>query len=128
MKIKNNSIDLIAFSSAIICAVHCAVIPIILSFSSLSSLHFLENPLIEWIFIGLGLLFAITSLWSSYKKVHHQPKPLLFSALGFTLIALGRLNLTELWELVNTITGAFIVALAHYLNWKLLRNIGNHKY
>lgn len=128
MKIKNNNIDLIAFSSSIICAVHCAAIPVVLSFSSLGSLHFLENPYIEWTFICFGLVFVLTSLWPSYKKVHHQTKPLLYAALGFAFIALGRLNLTELWEIINTVIGAFIVALAHYSNWTLMRARDNHRH
>lgn len=128
MKIKNNTIDIIALSSSLICAVHCAAIPVVLSFSSLSSLHFLENPYIEWTFIVFGLLFVLTSLWPSYKKVHHRVKPLLYAALGFVFIALGRGNLTELWEISNTVMGASLVSVAHYLNWKLLRARGNHKH
>lgn len=128
MKIKNNNIDLIAISSSIICAVHCAAIPVVLSFSSLSSLHFLENPYIEWTFISFGFVFVLTSLWPSYKKVHHQTKPLLYAALGFAFIAVSRLNLTELWEIINTVIGAFIVALAHYLNWTLMRSRDNHRH
>lgn len=128
MKIKNNTIDIIALSSSLICAVHCAAIPIVLSFSSFSSLHFLENPYIEWTFISLGLVFVLTSLWPSYKKIHQRAKPLLYATLGFAFIALGRLNLTELWEIMNTVIGASLVSLAHFFNWKLLRNKGNHKH
>ncbi|TYQ00170.1 MerC mercury resistance protein [Tenacibaculum adriaticum] len=126
MKIKNNTIDIIALSSSLICAVHCAAIPIVLSFSSLSSLHFLENPYIEWTFIGFGLVFVFASILPSYKKVHRKVKPLLYATLGFVFIALGRFNLTELWEIVNTVIGASIVALAHYLNWKLVGTKSNH--
>lgn len=121
MKIKNNTIDVIALTSSLICAVHCAAIPIVISFSSLSSLHFLENPYIEWTFISLGVVFVFVSLWPSYKKHHHKLKPLIFAALGFAFIALGRLDFTELWEVINTVLGAFLVSLAHYFNWKLLR-------
>jgi hypothetical protein len=128
MKIKSNTIDLIALTSSLICAIHCAAIPIVLSFSSLSSLHFLENPLIEWTFIMFGVVFVFVSLWPSYKKVHHQTKPLLFAAFGFGLIAIGRLEFTELWEITNTVMGALLVSYAHYLNWKLLRVSGRHKH
>ncbi|MEP1487742.1 MAG: MerC domain-containing protein [Algibacter sp.] len=101
-KIKNNTIDLVALSSAIICAVHCAVVSIVFSLFSLHSLHFLKNPYIELTFISFGLVFVLTSLWPSYKKVYHQAKHLLYSAWGFAFIALGRLNL-ELWKIVNTV-------------------------
>ncbi len=119
MKIKKNALDIIALSSSLICAIHCAAVPIVLSFSSLNSLHFIENPYIEWVFITLGLLFAFISLWPSYKKYHHKIKPLLFACSGFVLIAIGRLDLMEYWEMVNTVTGALLIASAHYFNWKL---------
>lgn len=128
MKIKNNTLDIIALSSSLMCAVHCAAIPIVLSFSSLTNLHFLKNPAIEWTFICLGVVFAITSLWPSYKKTHHNKKPLLFVALGFTLIAVGRLDVTELWEISNTVLGASLVSVAHFINWKLSRTKKSHEH
>ena len=128
MLIKNNSIDLIALSSSIICAIHCATIPVVLSYSTLSSLHFLENPFIEWAFISFALVFIITSLWPSFKKVHANKKPLFYAAFGFSFIALGRLNLNEIWEICNSVFGASLVAFAHYSNYKLLSAKGNHKH
>lgn len=126
MKIKNPTYDIIALSSSLICAIHCAAVPIVLSFSSLSSLHFLHNPLIEWFFIALGIVFVLVSLWPTYKRVHNRSKPLLIAALGFGLIALGRLDFNELWEIANTVMGALMVSVAHFVNWKLLRSTGNH--
>jgi len=128
MKIKTPTFDIIALTSSLICAIHCAAVPIVLSFSSLSSLHFLHNPLIEWSFIGLGLVFVFVSLWPSYRKVHQRSKPLLIAAIGFGLIALGRLDLNEAWEVSNTVGGALMVSMAHFVNWKLVRSILNHKH
>jgi len=128
MKIKNQTVDIIALTSSLICAVHCAAVPILLSFSSLASLHFLHHPMIEWSFISLGLVFVIVSLWPSYKKIHFNAKPLFVALVGFGLIALGRLNSTETWEVVNTVTGAVVVSSAHFVNWKLLRLKNKHKH
>lgn len=123
---KNTTYDIIALSSSLVCAVHCAAVPIVLSFSSLASLHFLQNPLIEWSFIGIGVVFVFVSLWPSYKRTHHKSRPLIIAAIGFGLIALGRLDLNELWEVGHTVLGAIMVAVAHYINWKLLRSAGCH--
>ncbi|MBW8242930.1 MerC domain-containing protein [Muricauda oceani] len=128
MKLKTPTFDIIALTSSLICAIHCAAVPIVLSFSSLSSLHFLHNPLIEWTFIAIGVVFVFVSLWPSYKKTHHNPKPLLVSAVGFGLIALGRLDLNETWEIVNTVGGALMVSAAHFVNWKLYRANVAHKH
>ncbi|MEO5787617.1 MerC domain-containing protein [Gelidibacter sp.] len=127
MKIKSNTIDIIALSSSLICAIHCAAVPLILSFSSLSNLHFFGNPYIEWSFISLGFVFLVTSLWPSYKKVHRRAKPLVYAILGFLFFALGRLNLTELWEISNTVIGGIMLALAHYLNWKSVQSKDRQK-
>ncbi|MFC4220340.1 MerC domain-containing protein [Flagellimonas marina] len=128
MKIKNPSYDIIALSSSLICAIHCAAVPIVLSFSSLASLHFLHHPLIEWSFILIGIVFVFVSLWPSYKKVHHSSRPLSLVALGFGLIALGRLDFNEIWEVLNTVSGAILVSAAHYVNWKLLRSVKEHEH
>ncbi|MEM6720728.1 MAG: MerC domain-containing protein [Bacteroidota bacterium] len=128
MRVKSNTIDIIALTSSLICAIHCAAIPIVLSFSSMSSLHFLENPWIEWTFILMGVVFVFVSLWPSYKKVHHQTKPLIVAAIGFGLIAIGRLEFTEMWEVGNTVVGALFVSSAHYINWKLLKASGKHEH
>jgi len=128
MRRKNTTIDIIALTSSLLCAIHCAAIPILLSFTSLSSLHFLGNPYIEWTFIALGIVFVFVSLWPSYKKYHHKTKPLVFAAIGFAVIAIGRFEFTELWEVSNTVVGATLVSVAHYINWKLLRNVGKHQH
>jgi len=128
MKIRSISYDIIALSNSLICALHCVAVPIALSFSSLTSLHFLHHPLIEWSFIILGVVLVFVSLWPSYRKVHYKAKPLLIAGGGFGLIALSRLDLSEIWEIFNTVIGAILVANAHYLNWKLLRSIKEHEH
>jgi hypothetical protein len=128
MKIKNQTVDIIALTSSLICAVHCAAVPILLSFSSLASLHFLHHPVIEWSFISFGLVFVFVSLWPSYKKIHYSAKPLLMALVGFGLIALGRLDLNETWEVANTVIGALVVSAAHFVNWKLLRFKTKHNH
>lgn len=127
MKIRTSTFDILALTSSLICAVHCAAVPILLSFSSLSSLHFLHNPLIEWTFIGLGVVFVFVSLWPSYRKTHRRSRPLLIAAAGFILIAISRLEFGETWETVNTVSGALLVSMAHFINWKMWRHACRHK-
>jgi len=128
MKIRNSTLDLIALTSSLICGIHCATIPIILTSTTFGSIHFLANPIIEKAFIGLGFVLVLASLWPSYYKVHGIRSPLRFAILGFLFIGLGRLQLTETWEIANTIIGALLVSLAHYHNWKILRYRVNHKH
>lgn len=122
MKINNQTFDVIAFTSSILCAIHCAALPLILSFSTLGSLQFLQNPWIEWTFIMGGLLMANVTLIPSFKNIHKCSAPLVFAFSGFFFIGLGRLDFAAWWETVNTVLGAFLVSYAHYRNWKLLKD------
>lgn len=126
MKIKNQTFDIIALTSSFICALHCAAVPILLSFSALSGLHFLHDPIIERSFIALGILFVFICLWPSYRKTHRRSSPLVIAAVGFILIAISRLHFSETWETVNTVSGALLVSAAHFVNWKLLRSKIHH--
>lgn len=121
MKVNNQAIDFIAITSSILCAIHCAVLPILISFSALGSLQFLDNEWIEWSLIIFGFLLAIGSLLPSYQKVHRVLRPLWYAGIGFLFIAVSRLEFSEWWETGNTVFGACIVAYAHYRNWKLMK-------
>lgn len=119
--------DYIGFSTSLLCAVHCAVVPLLITFSTLGGLAFLADPAIEWTFIMIGLFLALISLWPSYKKYHHKRRPLLLATAGFILIALSRIEVHELWEAVLTPLGALGIAIAHYINWKYLKQY-QHKH
>lgn len=128
MRFKNGTMDLIALSSSLICAIHCASIPLVLSIASLSQFHFLGNPSIEWTMLSFALVFIIVSLWPSYKSQHHNTKPLLCAAIGYIFIIMSRLNITELWEISNTVVGTCLLSKAHFLNWKLLAKKESHNH
>lgn len=121
MSIKNQTFDIIALTSSIVCAIHCAAVPVILSFSALSSIHFLHNSWIEWSFISLGLILVVVSLWPSYRKIHKCTTPLWFAVIGFLFIGISRLEFSVWWETGNTVFGACMVSYAHYRNWRLLK-------
>lgn len=128
MKVKISPLyDIVALTSSFLCAIHCALVPIVLSFSSLGSLSFLTNPWIEWLFISLGLVLVAVSLCPSYKKIHLNAFPLKLAVVGFTFIGLSRLEINELWEPIFTVTGATIVASSHYKNWKLSKSAHLHQ-
>ena len=123
MKQKYYSLDLIASTTSILCAIHCLSVPAILSISSLNSLYFLENEFIEWIFILLSVMFALISLWPCYRKNHNKIKPLLFALIGFVFIGLGKIGFVNILESFSTAFGAILICLAHYFNHLLMKKL-----
>ncbi|WP_424001270.1 MerC domain-containing protein [Maribacter sp. IgM3_T14_3] len=127
IKTNHQTFDIIAVTSAILCALHCVALPILLSFSAFAGLYVLQNPIIEWFFIAFGLLLILVSLWPSFRKIHNSKIPLWFAGFGFVFIVASRINFSYWWEAGNTALGACLIAYAHYRNWRLLKN-SNHEH
>lgn len=116
------NLDLIGFSASFLCAIHCALVPFIVSFGALSILSFMTHPLIEPVVLTLSFIIAISSLIPSYLRHHRSFLPVLLLAVGFVGIITGRLVEEEWMEVAATATGAFIIAFAHLKNWKMMKN------
>lgn len=114
----NFNLDSIGFSASFICAVHCATLPLLLTFISASKLSFLANPLFEIFMILISIFIGISSLLPSYKE-HKKIIPIAFLLLGFFMIFSGHFIVSEDFESIVTPIGAFIVAYSHLINWKL---------
>jgi hypothetical protein len=117
-------LDRLGITVSTLCALHCALTPIISMFLPLLSLSFLENELTEYIFVALSISIGITSLFISYFRLHKQLKPLIFFFLGAVLILIVKLffeeNLTL--EIPVMILGGSIIAIAHFINRKLCQS------
>jgi len=120
-------IDAIGFSASLLCALHCALLPFVLSILPLTGLQFLENPIIEYSFIALSLALASTSLIKSYLKYHKDSFPLKLLFDGFILILVGRFLDSEAAEATVTALGGVSIALAHYINWSYNQDCKNCK-
>lgn len=112
------NLDFLGFSASIVCALHCAALPFILTLAPLTGLEVLDNPWVEYAFIALSLAIAISSLTHGYRIHHHKPEALITVGFGFLLIGAGQLVHAEVWEVPLMATGGSIVAVAHLINWK----------
>ncbi|MEQ8304175.1 MAG: MerC domain-containing protein [Cyclobacteriaceae bacterium] len=111
-------LDVIGFSASLICALHCAIVPLLLTFSALGSVTFMDDPVIELSMISISLILAMSSLLPCYFSHHHRIAPLIWAVSGFLLIAIGNLAPVEKYEILLTPAGGCLVAMAHYTNWR----------
>ena len=121
-------LDFIGFGTSILCAIHCATLPFLLTFAPLAGLQFLDNPWIEYSIILLSLLIAINSLMGSYSRHHQKLAALVLAVIGFVFIGFGQLLELEWTEVLLTAAGGVMIAIAHLVNWKLIRqsSVNNH--
>lgn len=116
------NLDFLGFSASFLCAIHCALLPVLLTFSAMSGLEFLEDPYIEYGMIGLSAVLASISLITSYRKNHGNALPLIVVTVGFSFIVLSRFGgESEVFEAVLMTIGGLSIATAHVLNWRLCK-------
>jgi len=111
-------LDNIGMTASTLCAIHCALVPIFITVLPLIGLGFLANPWFEWGMIILAFIIGISSISSSYFRMHKRWLPLLLLSIGFTVIILGHLFITGWLEGIIVPLGGFTIAMAHFINYK----------
>ena len=114
------NLDLLGMTVSIACAIHCVMLPILVTLGTLGALSFLTSPVLEPIVIALSCVIALVSLLPTYLKHRSQPMPLIIMVIGLCLVIASRFEIFEAIEIPLTVAGAFSIALAHLLNWRYL--------
>jgi len=122
MKFKINW-DAFGIATSVACAIHCAVLPLILSSLPLFGINIIENQGFELLMIGLAFVVGIYSLYHGRKKHHHSYTPLLLFSAGIVLMIVKSISQSHaLWLLIPAVIA---VVTAHFLNYTLCR-VHNH--
>lgn len=114
--------DFVGFSASLLCALHCAALPFLLTLAPLAGLQFLANPWVEYAFILLSAGIACYALIPGYWQ-HRKPLALVLVVIGFLFIGFAHSLAPEDYEAIFTPVGATIIALAHLINWKQVRKV-----
>ncbi|WP_231459587.1 MerC domain-containing protein [Pedobacter sp. Leaf132] len=124
MKITKTSINLdsLGITASVLCAIHCALVPLLITFLPLWGLSFLAN---EWVEISMILVSLILGIWSlsiSYRKEHRTIYPTVILVLGFALIATGHFSGYDFLEPILIPIGGIVIATAHFINLKYVKS------
>jgi hypothetical protein len=115
------NLDALGFSASAICAVHCLLMPFVITLLPVIGLSFLAHPAFESSLIVSGLIIGAFSLSHGYLKHHHNLLPILTLSLGFGIIAVGHLEQVEDFESFIVSFGASLVAASHVLNYRMMK-------
>ena len=122
MKFKINW-DAFGIAASVACAIHCAVLPLILSSLPLFGINIIENRGFEFLMIALAFVVGVYSLYHGRKKHHHSYYPMVLFAAGISLLFIK--SLLHSHSLMLLLPAVSLVVIAHYLNYKLCR-VHNH--
>jgi hypothetical protein len=111
----------LGISASIICAIHCAVVPLLLSSLPLFGVNIIENLWVELLLLGTAFVIGATTLWHGYKKHHHKKTPMLLFSAGMLLFIVHQLYETSygIWTFI--IPGVTAIISAHLLNHRKCR-------
>jgi hypothetical protein len=115
-------IDIAGICVSALCAIHCTVLPLVLTISAFNGFLFLDDPKLESMVLVASAIIGTLSLLASYLRYHRKFSAIGILLLGFVLIALGRVTGNPLTESIVTPLGAITIAIAHFSNIKLCRS------
>lgn len=116
--------DRFAIGLSALCIVHCLVLPVILIVLPSIGLSFISNELTHLILVYAVVPSSIFALGVGCTQ-HRRRLFLLIGAVGLSFLGLGlaveSLGMNPFFEKLFTVSGALIVAYAHFRNFKSCR-------
>lgn len=117
----NAKLDNVGMTASLLCAIHCAIVPLLITVLPLAGLGFLANPLIEWSMIIFALVVGSYAIGLSYVHTHHKALPVLLLIAGFVIIIIGHVFVRGWHEALVVPVGGLTIATAHFFNFRYTR-------
>ncbi len=114
------NLDFLGFSASMLCAIHCAALPFLLTLAPLAGLQFLDNHWIEYSIILVSLVIASNALAHGYRRHHKNVLPLIIAGMGFMLVGIAQVMHGELLEVLLMTAGGTTIAISHLVNWRYI--------
>jgi len=116
MNIKLNW-DAMGIATSVACAIHCALLPVLMSTLPVFGINIIHNAFFEWGMIVLAFIVGSYSLFHGYVKHHRSITPVLVFSAGFIFLVLKQFFTDyEYWFLAVAVV---LIISAHYYNYRL---------
>jgi len=101
-------------TTSLICAVHCALLPLCLSLGYVKASSFMNNIFFEVIVLTLTAGFVFFSIIKPYYQDRNNPLPFILAITGILLIAIHHLIPTHQSFII--VLGGILIAISHMFN------------
>ncbi len=109
--------DALGITASLACAIHCAILPLLLTSLPIFGIDIIHNYYFEYGMILLAFVVGMTALYHGYKKHHQGFLPLLLFSTGiFFLLLKEWFHQYHIWLLIPAV---LLIVAAHYLNYRL---------
>jgi hypothetical protein len=111
--------DAVGITATIACAIHCAVIPLLLTSLPLFGINIINNSTFELIMILLAFAIGFYSLYHGVLKHHHKWHPLMIFSAGILLLILKQVF--HQYDYIFLLPAVLLIISAHMLNYRYCR-------
>ena len=116
MNVKINW-DGLGIATSLACAIHCIVLPLLLTSLPLFGINIIHNVFFEWAMILLAFIVGVYALVHGYKTHHKNMLPVFLFTAGFLLLITKQFFV--LIEGYFVVPAVILIVSAHYLNYRL---------
>lgn len=114
--IKRINWDLMGMITSVACAIHCAILPLILTSLPLFGINIINNSFFEWTMIGIAFVVGSYALSHGYRRHHKNWKPLLVFTGGVIFLILKQIFYSH--EFLFLVPAVSLILYAHFLNFR----------
>ena len=117
-------LDRLGISASLLCAVHCAILPLAMTVLPLLGVGFLAHGGFEVAMVALSVVIGVLSLGRSYR-IHRRLNPIFMMIAGAVILGfnlLGHSSHNETLEALHpfiALLGGIMIISAHRVNMKL---------
>lgn len=116
MNIKLNW-DGLGIATSLACAIHCALLPLLLTSFPLFGINIIHNSIFEWSMIAIAFFVGSYSLFHGFRKHHQSYRAMLIFSAGFVLLIAKQVF--HAYELYFLLPAVLLIVTAHYINYRL---------
>jgi drug/metabolite transporter (DMT)-like permease len=116
MNIKLNW-DAFGIGTSVACAIHCALLPVLVSTLPIFGINIIHNSFFEWGMIGLAFVVGSYSLFHGFIKHHRSFYPVIIFSVGFIFLVLKQFF--HQFEYLFLAIAVLLIISAHYYNYRL---------
>lgn len=116
---KGINADFIGIGASVVCAVHCAILPLFLSGLSILGVNIIHNFWFETGMICLAFVIGTLSLRHGFRRHHRSPVPFLLFTAG--MLFLFAKQYWHSYELILLPFALFLIISAHVFNLRFAR-------
>ena len=110
-------------TASVACAVHCAVLPLLLTSLPVFGFDIIQNSFFEYGMIALAFVVGLYALSHGFRKHHRRLFPLCIFSIGILfLLAKQTWHSLHTWLLIPAVIA---IISAHYLNYRLCKMPGH---